>query len=66
MKNSRKQMSEINSTLENSVGGVRETKAYAAEAHEICKFEKTNALFRQYRGEAMKSLGGFDSIMTLL
>ena len=66
MKNSRKQMSEINSTLENSVGGVRETKAYAAQAHEICKFEKTNALFRQYRGEAMKSLGGFDSIMTLL
>ena len=66
MKNSRKQMSEINSTLENSVGGVRETKAYAAEAYEICKFEKTNALFRQYRGEAMKSLGSFDSIMTFL
>lgn len=66
MKNSRKQMSEINSTLENSVGGVRETKAYAAEAHEICKFNNTNALFRKYRGEAMKSLGSFDSIMTLL
>ena len=66
MKNSRKQMSEINSTLENSVGGVRETKAYAAEAYEICKFNSTNALFRKYRGEAMKSLGSFDSIMTLL
>ena len=66
MKNSRKQMSEINSTLENSVGGIRETKAYAAEAQEICKFNGTNALFRQYRGEAMKSLGSFDSIMTLL
>jgi len=66
MKNSRKQMSEINSTLENSVGGVRETKAYAAEAYEICKFRKTNSLFQKYRGEAMKSLGGFDSIMTFL
>lgn len=66
MKSSRKQMSEINSTLENSVGGIRETKAYAAEAHEICKFNNTNALFRKYRGEAMKSLGTFDSIMQLL
>ena len=66
MKASRKQMSEINSTLENSVGGIRETKAYAAEAHEICKFNNTNALFRRYSGEAMKSLGSFDSIMQLL
>lgn len=66
MKNSRKQMSEINSTLENSVGGIRETKAYAAEAYETCKFNKINALFRQYRGDAMKSLGSFDSIMTFL
>ncbi|MBQ7326738.1 MAG: ABC transporter ATP-binding protein [Clostridia bacterium] len=66
MKSSRKQMSEINSTLENSVGGIRETKAYAAEAHEICKFNNTNALFRKYRGDAMKSLGTFDSIMQLL
>ena len=66
MKNSRKQMSEINSTLENSVGGVRETKSYAAEEYEICKFQKTNDLFRRYRSDAMKSLGSFDSIMTLL
>ena len=66
MKNSRKQMSEINSTLENSVSGVRETKSYAAEEYEICKFKKTNDLFRRYRSDAMKSLGSFDSIMTLL
>ena len=66
MKNSRKQMSEINSTLENSVGGIRETKAYAAEAHEICKFKNTNLLFQKYRAEAMKAIGSFDSIMTLL
>ncbi len=66
MNNSRKQMSEINSTLENSVGGIRETKAYAAEAQEICKFNNTNVLFRKYRGQAMRSLGTFDSIMQLL
>ena len=66
MKASRKQMSEINSTLENSIGGVRETKAYAAEAQEICKFNETNALFRKYRGQAMKAIGSFDSVMTFL
>ena len=66
MKNSRKQMSEINSVVENSVGGIRETKAYAAEEYEKCKFDSTNVLFRQYRGEAMKAIGGFDSIMNLL
>ena len=66
MKNSRKQMSEINSTLENSVSGIRETKAYAAEEFERCKFKGINSLFERYRGEAMKSLGSFDSIMTFL
>lgn len=66
MKNSRKQMSEINSTLENSIGGIRETKAYAAEAHEICKFKGINSLFERYRTDAMKALGTFDSVMQLL
>ena len=66
MKNSRKQMSEVNSTIENSVGGIRETKAYAREAYEICKFNDTNNLFKKYRGQAMKAIGSFDSIMTLL
>jgi len=65
-KNSRKQMSEINSALENSVSGVRETKAYAAEKYEICKFKKTNKLFERYRGDAMRSLGLFDSVMQFL
>lgn len=66
MNSSREQMAEINSSLENSVGGIRETKAYAAEKHELCKFDGANALFRKYRSQAMRSLGTFDSIMTLL
>ena len=66
MKKSREQMSDINSTLENSVSGIRETKAYAAEKYEICKFGESNMLFRKYRSQAMKSLGTFDSIMNLL
>ena len=64
--NSRVQMSEINSSLENSVCGIRETKAYAAEKYEICKFRKTNRLFEIYRGDAMHALGLFDSVMQFL
>jgi len=63
MKNSKKQMAVINTTLENSITGVRETKSYVAEGHEICKFDNANALFRKYRSEAMRSLGLFDSVM---
>ena len=66
MNNSRTQMAEINAILENSVAGVRETKAYAAEKYELCKFGETNALFRKYRSEAMRSLGTFDSVMNFL
>ena len=66
MKSSRKQMSDINSTLENSIGGVRETKAYVAEMHEIRRFNESNSRFAKYRKQAMKSLGSFDSVMQFL
>ena len=66
MKASRRQMSEINSTLENSLGGIRETKSYAMEHHEVCKFNANNRLFAMHRQRAMKSLGSFDAIMQLL
>lgn len=66
MKNSRKQMSVVNSTLENSVSGIRETKAYVAEHYEMEKFGGANSLFARFRGQAMHSLGAFDAIMTFL
>ncbi len=66
MKMSRKQMSEINVTLENSIGGIRETKSYVAEHHEIEKFSFVNSLFAKYRSQAMWSIGFFDSVMTLM
>lgn len=66
MKASRKQMSEINSGVENSIGGIRETKSYAAEHHEICKFNVNNGVFRRLRERAMHAFGGFHSIMELL
>ncbi|MBE6644326.1 MAG: ABC transporter ATP-binding protein [Ruminococcaceae bacterium] len=66
MSASRKQMAEINSAVENSIGGVRETKSYVAEHHEICKFNISNVNFVKYRTKAMFSLGFFHAIMQFL
>lgn len=66
MKNSRVQMSDVNSTLENSLTGIRETKAKVAEHHEICKFNASNNLFAKYRKDAMFSLGLYHSVMQFL
>lgn len=66
MSASRKQMSEINVAIENSIGGVRESKSYVAEHHEICKFNGANNLFKKHRTEAMFALGYFHSIMEFL
>ena len=66
MKNSRVQMADVNSTLENSLTGIRETKARVAEQHEMCKFNASNELYAKYRRDAMFSLGLYHSIMQLL
>ena len=66
MNASRREMSGINSALENSISGVRETKSYVAEHHEICKFNASNTRFLKCRTEAMFSLGFFHAIMQLL
>ena len=66
MKQSRKEMSAINVNVENSVSGVRETKSYVAEHHEICKFNSSNKRFVKSRTEAMFALGFFHSIMQFL
>ena len=66
MAQSRKEMSAINVNVENSVSGVRETKSYVAEHHEICKFNSSNKRFLKSRTEAMFALGFFHSIMQFL
>ncbi len=66
MSESRKQIAVVNISLENSIGGIRETKSYVAEHHEICKFDKANALFASSRKEAMKAMGSYHSIMQFL
>lgn len=66
MSASRREMSAINSAVENSIGGIRETKSYVAEEHELCKFEASNKRFVKHRTEAMFSLGFFHSVMEFL
>ncbi len=66
MKNSHVQMASVNTTLENSITGVRETKSYVAEEREICKFDNANGLFRKYRTQAMYALGKFHAIMEFI
>lgn len=63
---SRREIAEINSAVENSIGGVRETKSYVAEHHEICKFNVSNKRFVKYRTKAMFAVGFFHSVMELL
>ncbi|MBO7304994.1 MAG: ABC transporter ATP-binding protein [Clostridia bacterium] len=65
MSESRKKMADINVNVENSVTGVRESKSYVAEHHEICKFNLSNKSFVKYRTKAMFSLGLFHSVMQL-
>ncbi len=66
MKNSRKEMSNVNSTLENSITGIRETKAYVAHHHERCKFAVTNNLFAKYRSQSVRWIGVYSSVMEFL
>ncbi len=62
----RRQMAVVNTVLETSIGGIRETKAYAMEVGELERFDGANRLFAKYRSEAMKHLGVFDAMMQFL
>ena len=66
MKNSRKEMANVNSTLENSITGIRETKAYVAHHHEQCKFAATNEMFAKYRSQSMRWIGIYSAVMEFL
>ena len=60
MKGYRKQTAAINSSLENSLTGIRETKCYAKERYEIEKFGEVNGLlplkhFFRFPGQKIRS-----------
>ncbi len=62
---SRREVGKINSTLENSIAGIRISKAYTNSEFEFDRFEHDNKGFVRARKRAYKSMGIFHSGMTL-
>ncbi|MBO4354184.1 MAG: ABC transporter ATP-binding protein [Clostridia bacterium] len=58
---SRKSVAEINASLENSISGIRVTKAYTNADKELEKFEVGNGEFVKARSEAYDAMGKFHS-----
>ncbi|WP_321992517.1 ABC transporter ATP-binding protein [Marispirochaeta aestuarii] len=62
----RKEIAEINSTVENSVQGIREVKAFANEELEEEKFHTSNTTFRYAKENAYTAMAGFHSVIHFL
>lgn len=60
---SREEIGNINAVLENSIAGIRVTKAYANDDYEQDKFNKNNNNFVKARSKAYKAMGRFASSM---
>ena len=63
---SREEIGNINACLENSIAGIRVTKAYANAEHEQERFEKSNTGFVKARSKAYKAMGTFSSSMNFV
>ncbi|MBI9098715.1 MAG: ABC transporter ATP-binding protein, partial [Spirochaetaceae bacterium] len=62
----RKEIAEINSTVENSVQGIREVKSFANENLENNKFHRSNTSFRQAKEISYQRMARFHSFMQFL
>ncbi|MHC5083468.1 MAG: ABC transporter ATP-binding protein, partial [Planctomycetota bacterium] len=62
----RKKIADINSSVENSVQGIREVKSYANEEEEIGKFETVNVDFRLAKENMYGIMAIFFSVMSFL
>lgn len=62
----RKTVAEINSTVENSVQGIREVKAYANELVEEAKFHSSNSNFQNAKENAYDIMARFHSVIHFL
>lgn len=62
----RRKIADINSSVENSVQGIREVKSYANEDEEIGKFDTVNISFRSAKETMYGVMAVFFSVMNLL
>lgn len=60
-KQSRIEVAEVNADLENSVAGIRISKAYKTEDHELDKFQRNNKAYESARGVQYQAMGVFFS-----
>lgn len=62
-KKTREELGEVNANLENSISGIRVTRAYNNTLHEEEKFRRFNAQYQNARGASYKVMGQFFSSM---
>lgn len=62
---SRKQVGELNSQVEDSLLGIRVVKSFAMENYEQEKFDKGNLKFLDIKAKVYKIMGGFQSLTRL-
>ena len=65
-KKTREKVAEVNANVEASIAGIRVTRAYTCNTHEIQKFKKVNADYQVARAESYKVMGQFHSGMNLM
>jgi len=58
---SKKCIAEVNSSLENSISGIRVTKAFTNDAKEVEKFNCSNSKFIKARSKAFQAMARFSS-----
>lgn len=61
-RNQRKHMGDLNSTIEDSLSGIRVTKSFANEKMEERRFNKENEKFLSIKMDFYKSMAGFNTI----
>lgn len=61
----REEIAEVNANLENSISGMRVSRAYTAAEHETKKFEGLNNRFMKARARSYKVMARFSTGMTL-
>ncbi len=61
----REKTAAINASVESSISGIRVSKSYTAEDHEIQKFAVTNEEYKEVRKKNYKIMGKFHTGMTL-
>lgn len=65
-KQTREKVAEVNANVETSIAGIRVTRAYTSDEHEIDKFDDVNMQYQNARANAYKVMATFGSGMSIL